>query len=131
MSVHSSPATRPHERVLDGYNFLLAAFLASTPWLFAYSQETTRIDMWITGGAMATIALLAIAAYAVWYEWANIALGIWLIASPWVIGFTHTRAMHFAIGIGLAVVYMAGIQLMLGSKAIQEAKSPHGNDTAG
>lgn len=68
MSVQSSPATRRHEWVLDGYNFLLAVFLASTPWLFTYSREATRVDMWITGGAMAVIALLAIAAYAVWHE---------------------------------------------------------------
>jgi hypothetical protein len=69
--------------------------------------------MWITGAVIAAIALMAIVAYAIWQEWANLVLGAWLIASPWLIGFTHTRAMHFAIGIGCVVVFMAAIELIL------------------
>jgi len=36
-----------------------------------------------------------------------------LIISPWVIGFTHTRAMYFSIGIGAAVTFLAWIELVL------------------
>jgi hypothetical protein len=120
MSVRSFLSTRRREAVLDLYNILLAAFLFTTPWLFAYSNQATRWDMWITGAAVAAIALLAIVAYAAWEEWVNVALGIWLVVSPWLLGFAHTRAMHFSIGIGLAVILMALIELMLGYDPPQE-----------
>jgi hypothetical protein len=34
-------------------------------------------------------------------------------ASPWVLGFAHTRAMHFSIGIGSAVAFLAALELFL------------------
>jgi len=114
MSVQSFLSTRRREAVLDLYNILLAAFLFTTPWLFAYANEVVRWDMWIVGAAIMAVALLAIFAYAAWEEWVNTMLGIWLIVSPWLLGFAHTRAMHFSIGIGLAVILMALIELMLG-----------------
>jgi len=114
MSVQSFLSTRRREAVLDLYNILLAAFLFTTPWLFAYANEVVRWDMWIVGAAIMAVALLAIFAYAAWDEWVNTMLGIWLIVSPWLLGFAHTRAMHFSIGIGLAVILMALIELMLG-----------------
>ena len=114
MSVQSFLSTRRREAVLDLYNILLAAFLFTTPWLFAYANEVVRWDMWIVGAAIMAVALLAIFAYAAWEEWVNTMLGVWLIVSPWLLGFAHTRAMHFSIGIGLAVILMALIELMLG-----------------
>jgi hypothetical protein len=113
MSVWSFLSTRRREAVLDLYNIMLAAFLFTTPWLFAYSSEVTRWDMWITGAAITAIACLAIVAYSTWHEWANVLLSGWLIISPWILGFTHTRAMHFSIGIGVAVILMALIELIL------------------
>jgi len=113
MSVRTFLSTRRREAVLDLYNILLAAFLFATPWLFTYSNEITRWDMWMTGATIAAIACLAIVAYSTWQEWANVIVGAWLIVSPWVLGFTHTRAMHFSIGVGIAVILMAVIELEL------------------
>ena len=44
---------------------------------------------------------------------ANLLLGIWLIASPWALGFAHTRAMHFSIGVGVTVAFLAALELWL------------------
>ena len=40
-------------------------------------------------------------------------LGLWLIVSPWVLGFAHTRAMHFSIGVGATVTFLAALELWL------------------
>ena len=101
------------EAVLDIYNLSLAAFLFVSPWLFAYAQENARTDIWFSSAAVAAIAVAAIFAYANWKEWLNVLLGAWLIASPWLLGFAHTRAMHFSIGIGIAVAFMAIIELLV------------------
>ncbi len=101
------------ESVLDLYNFAFAAFLLASPWLFKLTNGTAKIELWAGGAAIAAISLAAMVAYANWEEWANVALGIWLIVSPWVLGFAHTRAMHFAIGIGMVVAFFALLKLWL------------------
>jgi len=101
------------ESVLDLYNLLLAMLLFVSPWLFAGASGVSAMDIWASSAAIAAISLAAIVAFSNWEEWANLVLGIWLIASPWVLGFTHTSAMHFSIGIGGAVAFLAALELWL------------------
>ena len=101
------------ESVLDLYNIVIAAVLFASPWLFKLSDGAARTDFWITSAAIAVISLAAIFTYANWEEWANFLFGLWLIASPWILGFSHARAMHFAIGIGVVVAFMAVLELWL------------------
>ena len=100
------------EAVLDAYIICLAVFLFVSPWLFGYAQGTARLDIWISSAAVTVTAMAAILAYANWEEWLNVLLGTWLIISPWVLGFAHTRAMHFSIGIGIAVALVALVELL-------------------
>jgi hypothetical protein len=101
------------EAVFDIYNLLFALFLFVTPWLFAYSNEDAKIDMWTSGAVIAAICFASFIAFSKWEEWINLLLGIWLIASPWVLGFAHTRAMHFSIGIGAVVAFMAALEIWI------------------
>lgn len=101
------------ESVLDLYTIVIAAVLFASPWLFKLSNGTARMDFWITSAVIVVISLAAIFAYANWEEWANFLFGLWLIASPWILGFSHARAMHFAIGIGVVVAFMAVLELWL------------------
>lgn len=101
------------ESVLDLYNVVLAAVLFVSPWLFRLNNGTAMKDLWITGAAIVAISLAAIVAYANWEEWANFLVGIWLVASPWILGFAHTRAEHFAIGFGAAITFLAALELWL------------------
>ncbi len=104
---------RRRESVLDVYNLVLAALLFASPWLFKLTNGTARLEFWIGGAAIAAISIGAIVAFASWEEWANLALGAWLVASPWVLGFAHARATHFSVAIGAAVGYLALIELWL------------------
>ena len=101
------------ESVLDIYNLLLALFLFATPWLFAYGNADAKIDLWASSAAVAAVSIATFVAFSIWEEWLNLLLGAWLILSPWVIGFAHTRAMHYSIGIGAAVAYFAAVELLL------------------
>ena len=101
------------ELVLDIYNLLLALFLFMTPWLLANANEDTKIDLWASGALIAGISFATLVAFSNWEEWLNLLLGIWLVGSPWVLGFTHTRAMHYSIGIGIVVSFMAALQIWL------------------
>jgi SPW repeat len=99
--------------VLDVYNLVLAVFLFVSPWLFAYANSAARLDLWASSALIAIVSAAAIAAYAEWEEWLNLALGVWLISAPWILGYAHTRAMHVSIGAGAIVAYLAALRLWL------------------
>ena len=101
------------ESVFDVYNLLLALFLFATPWLFAYADENAKIDIWASSALIAAVCATTFIVFSNWEEWLNLLLGIWLISSPWVLGFTHTRAMHFSIGIGIVVAFMAALEIWI------------------
>lgn len=112
------------ESVLDLYNLLLAVFLFVSPWLFALANRTAAMDLRASGAAIAILSLVALVAFANWEEWANLLLGIWLIVSPWVLGFPHTRAMHYSIGIGVTVAFLATLELWLVYDAAHQEPTP-------
>lgn len=111
------------EAVLDLYNLVLAVLLFASPWLFKLTNGTARLEFWVGGAAIAAISIGAIVAFASWEEWANLAFGAWLVASPWLLGFAHARATHFSVAIGAAVAYLALIELYLQYDATHFASS--------
>lgn len=101
------------ESVLDLYNLAFAIVLFVMPWFFTRPSGVTVIDLRACGVAIAVLSAVAMFGYANWEEWGNLLIGIWLIVSPWILGFAHTRAMHYSIGIGLAVAFFSLLELWL------------------
>lgn len=110
------------ESVLDIYNLVLALFLFVSPWLFAYASPDAKIDFWASGALIAVVSLVTFVAFSGWQEWLNLLLGTWLVVSPWILGFTHTRAMHYSIGIGAVVAFMAALEIWLVYDASSERR---------
>ncbi len=111
MRMRTKPFRWREAAILDVYNLLLGAFLAVSPWLFAYSRGIVRADAWLGGAVIVVLSIAAIVAFAEWEDWINLAIGLWMIASPWVLGFQHTSAMHVSIAIGILVAYLAAVEL--------------------
>ncbi|WP_234685531.1 SPW repeat protein [Bradyrhizobium monzae] len=101
------------ETVPDVYNLFLAAVLFISPWLFKLTNNEGKIDLWVTSAIIVVLSLAAIIAYRDWEEWINVLMGVWLVASPWLLGFPHTRAMHLSIGFGVVIVLLALLDLFL------------------
>jgi hypothetical protein len=110
------------ESILDLYNLVLAAILFLVPWFLG--NRAAGMDLRLSGAAIICLSLAAILAFSIWEEWANLALGLWLVGSPWLLGFAHTRAMHFAIGIGAAIAFLAGLELWLRYEAARREEIP-------
>lgn len=90
-------------RTQDWLNLILAALLFFSPWFMGYADDVmpTR-NAWIVGVVLALIAVAAISAFAEWEEWLTLALGLWLVASPWMLGFTTDLPAfwsHVAVGL--------------------------------
>lgn len=93
----------------DAGNFVLGAWLFFSPWILGYAAEQTAAwNAWIFGAVIAAVAAGALYAYQRWEEWLNAALGVWLVISPWALGFTAAAtAMYNAIVVGLIVLALA------------------------
>ena len=104
---------RRPEAILDVYNLVLGAVLFASPWLFAFAQGAAVIDARNGGAAIVAASIAALLLFAEWEKWIALLAGLWMVASPFVLGFQHTTAMHVSIAIGLVVAFVAALDLWL------------------
>ena len=53
----------------------------------------------ISGATVMLLSLAALIAFGDWEEWAALVMGLWLVVSPWVLGFPHAAAMKIHIAV--------------------------------
>lgn len=92
---------------------LLAALLFFSPWLIGFTDvEPAFWNTWVCGPLIGILAIAAVNALYEWEEWANAALGLWTLAAPWILGFSHVAAAMWAhVGVGLAIAVLAIVEL--------------------
>jgi hypothetical protein len=101
----------------DVANLILGAILFVSPWMFGFDAGRVATNAYITGIAIAILAIAALARFAVWEEWLNLIVGLWALVSPWVLGFQETTtAMTVHVIIGAAVAILAAIELWMMSQ---------------
>ena len=101
------------ETVTDVVNVVLGAFLFLTPWFYGYASEATASwNAWLSGIVVAGLAVAALAAYGEWEEWLNLLVGLWVVISPWLVGFSaNATAMHLHLAVGAIVALVAAVRL--------------------
>src|SRR5882757_3077301 len=97
----------------DVANLILGAILFVSPWLFAFDAGAPSQNANISGIVIALLSIAALAAFAVWEEWLNLIVGLWVIVSPWILGFQGTTAMTVHVIIGIIVALLAAIELWI------------------
>lgn len=100
-------------KLCDVANLILGAVLFVSPWIFAFAAGPQSQNAWIAGVVIAGLSIAALAAFTVWEEWANLVVGLWTLASPWIFGFAGTTAMTVHVIIGLLVAALAAVELWL------------------
>jgi hypothetical protein len=98
-------------KLCDLGNLILGVFLFFTPWIFHYPVGLESQNAMLTGIVIAVLSIAALAAFAVWEEWLNLIVGLWLIVSPWVLKFQGTRGMRADVIIGIVVAVLAEVEL--------------------
>lgn len=93
----------------DWANLVLGLWTLVSPWILGYSA--TPVAMWnavIVGLLVALMALLHLRQGPIWEEWVNVLLGIWLVLSPWILGYAaQGPATWNAVILGLLVGLVA------------------------
>ncbi len=93
----------------DWANLALAAWLFVSPWILGYAGlPGAAWNAWIVAAGVGAITVAALVQFARWEQGANIVLGLWLILSPWVLGFeAFVLPLWNAILVGIAVALLA------------------------
>jgi hypothetical protein len=101
------------ETITDVVNLFLGAGLFLSPWIFGFATEMTPSwNAWLSGLVIAGLAIAALAAYAEWEEWLNLAVGIWVAVSPWLVAFNaNTTAAWVHLAAGAAVALLAAARI--------------------
>ena len=105
----------------DWGNLVLGLWILVSPWVL---QLTTAVGAEATGGAVnnaatwnlalvgiavAALAVAAIFAFQAWEEWTNVGLGVWLLISPWALGFSSSALLMWnAVIAGALIAVLAG-----------------------
>jgi hypothetical protein len=65
-----------------------AALLLVAPWIFDFASEAVAAwNAWLSGCAILAAAAMALVAEAQWEQETNLALGVWVVVAPSVLGF--------------------------------------------
>lgn len=93
----------------DPVNALLGVWLVLSPWALGFQGNTMAMsNAVVIGAVLVAVAVGAILVPRAWEEWTEGALGLWLVVSPWILGFGMIRdAMLSTALAGLAVIVLA------------------------
>jgi hypothetical protein len=113
------------DRWRDWAMLVLAAWLFLSPWILGFAVgvpvageaaaagfTTAAWNAWIVGVVIAVLALWAAFQFAEWHDWVNGVLGVWLVVSPWILGFAAlAAALWNHVVVGLLIVALAAWEL--------------------
>lgn len=76
----------------DWANLAVGGWLFLAPWILAYDHvRGAGWNSWICGLVIVVVSAAALILFTPWQEWANAIIGLWLLVSPWVMGFAGTE----------------------------------------
>lgn len=97
------------EQWRDGISVLLGLWLLFSPWILQFTG--TPPAMWnsvILGVIIAVASGAALFQFHEWEEWIDTVMGVWLVVSPWLLGYsTMTAAAWNHVAVGLITVILS------------------------
>jgi len=93
----------------DVVNALLGVWVVLSPWALGFQDASTPMaNAVIVGVLLIAAALGAMIVPRAWEEWTECGLGVWLVVSPWVLGFSaQSTPMLAAVISGLVIAALA------------------------
>jgi hypothetical protein len=92
----------------DWASWILGIWLLLSPWALRFSLDASATRDVVTVGFLVVFTeVVELSVFRDWEEWINVALGAWLLVSPWVLGFVSPVATANAVVVGLLVLALA------------------------
>ena len=96
----------------DWANWLLGFWLLLSPWILHFADQSAAMQNSVILGFLLILAeVVTLSAFQVWEEWVNVALGAWLLVSPWVLRGIGPAATIDFVGVGLLVIALAAYEI--------------------
>jgi SPW repeat-containing protein len=119
---------RVHHEWEDWLSMLFGVVIGISPWLAG--QQDNMVINWnafLIGAVIIALGALEAIALSRWEEGAEMAAGVWLLASPFIFGYANTgplRYWHFVLG--SAVVLLGALELWQDWKLSAKKLAKHG-----
>jgi SPW repeat len=92
----------------DWCDWALGIWLTLSPWALRYWLDPVATRNAVIVGFLIIFAeVVTLSFFRPWEEWVSVALGAWLIVSPWILGITHQVATTNFVIVGALVAGLA------------------------
>jgi O-antigen/teichoic acid export membrane protein len=99
---------KAHRTWEDGVGLMLGLMIGLSPWFY----DEPVVPLVVLNSALVGLAVLGLAQLELvhlrrWEEFAQLACGLWLVASPFVFHYAHQdhlRLWHWALGAGVTIL---------------------------
>jgi hypothetical protein len=83
----------------DWANLVLGSWLFISPWALHYAGTSAAWNAYVMGAGIVVFALIAAYMPKAWEEMINTLLGVWLVVSPFALGFAEATmvALHTVV----------------------------------
>ena len=96
----------------DWTSWVIGIGLVLSPWIFMFWPETRALENAVVCGFLLVfLEAVTLTVQRRWEEYANIALGAWLVISPFALGISSGAARGLFIVVGLIVIALAAMEL--------------------
>lgn len=95
-------------RTTSGINILAGIWLILAPFMFGFSGALRTSDI-VFGVIIAILALIRVSAPedAPWLSWANMIFGLWILISPFLLGYLGVGVLWNNIIVGVIIAALA------------------------
>lgn len=109
-------------------NLVMGMWLMAAPWVFGYARTAAGWNATIVGLLVMTIAVVRIVrpARRVWLSTVTLALGIWLVLAPFVLGEVSTARVVDNLVVAAVIIIEACVSIVFGTKAGRGEPRPLG-----
>jgi hypothetical protein len=92
----------------DWANWAFGIWLCISPWALEFDLEPVPTRNAVIVGFLIILAeVVTLSVFRPWEEWINVALGAWLVISPWVLGIAVPAATANFVVVGALIIVLA------------------------
>jgi SPW repeat len=108
---------KPLKHWQDGVNALIGLLVVLSPWVLGFQADlAVTSNAVLVGLALIAAAMGAMLVPRAWEEWTEAVIGLWLMASPFVLGFSARRELMLGAVITGSVVFVLCLWTLLTDK---------------
>lgn len=105
----------------DWFVTLIGIWLVVSHWALdiaapeGISAALATVALWnaiVSGVVAIALGVAATAAFKAWEEWASIALGLWLVVSPWLLGYAAMQTATWNVTISGVLIILSAAWAM-------------------